>query len=401
MEDPKRGKPTMDSQFPSTSMHLTNLDLPPELITEILSRLRVKPLLKFRCVSKSWLALISSPEFIKTHLSICANNKDYTNHALMLGPRQPNNNLMYCSLRSLLYNDSVTHAFDLDYPMKLPHKSLSIVGSVNGLICFTIEEQHNFLWNPSIRMFKKLPYSRSTLRSKYFLMYGFGYDELHDDYKVVGITTSDNKGSCHVKIYSLNSHCWRSTDDFHGELPVGKSGMVVNGKLHWFTFIAGLSAIDRVGLNGRDIVSVNLADGKYGKVEHPCYGEGKFDLTLGVLGSDLSVVCNNGKTYTDVWVMKEYGVKESWIKMLTINPPNNPLNHLFCPLFCMSNKSQILFEDGSTFMIYNLKDDSIRYRNITNCADFRDANIYIESLVLPFRQKKPRMQQKRGLKKCR
>ncbi|KAG5588543.1 hypothetical protein H5410_048977 [Solanum commersonii] len=33
----------------------------------------------------------------------------------------------------------------------------TIVGSVNRLICFVIECTNLFIWNPSIRKFKKLP----------------------------------------------------------------------------------------------------------------------------------------------------------------------------------------------------------------------------------------------------
>nr|XP_009778684.1 PREDICTED: uncharacterized protein LOC104227997 [Nicotiana sylvestris] len=135
-------------------------------------------------------------------------------------------------------------------------------------------------------------------------MYGFGYDKLHDDYKVVGITYERNNNyvvdwshSHHVKLYSLNSHCWRSTDDFQSGMPVnGKSGMFVNGKLHWATSIHGINRD-----NGWDIISVNLADGKYGKVERPYYGEGDFEPKLGVVGSDLSAFCYYyGRTQTDI-----------------------------------------------------------------------------------------------------
>lgn len=192
---PKPKKPTNNSQFPSASMKDSVLKpipiLPAELITEILSRVPVKSLVKFRSVSKSWLALISSPEFINTHLTLSTNNnKDYTHHWLGMNFRAAKNGLHQyklqgCTVSSLLY-ESVAEEFDLDYPCKVLHDHFSVVGSVNGLICLVIEEYELVLWNPSIRKYKKLPVSIPAIRNKDFRpIYGFGYDKLHDDYKVV------------------------------------------------------------------------------------------------------------------------------------------------------------------------------------------------------------------------
>lgn len=63
--------------------------------------------------------------------------------------------------------------------------------------------------------------------------------------------------------------------------------------------------------------------------------------------------------------------------MYTINRPQNAgigfLNSFECQIY----NGEILFEFGSTFM----KDDSIKYQEITKCHAFWDANMYIESLV--------------------
>ncbi|MCD7451387.1 hypothetical protein HAX54_011695 [Datura stramonium] len=395
---PKRRKPVNHAQFCATSIQDSSFNrvsfLPAELITEILLRLPVKSLLQFRCVSKSWLASISSPEFVKTHLSVSANNKEYRRHRLMLRFDPPYCSLQECSFSSLL-NESVTEAFDLDYPMKISNKFIWIVGSVNGLICLAIEDKQLFLWNPSIRKFKKLPDSRATMKADSFFMYGFGYDEIHDDYRVV--VGFRSLGFFKVEIYSLNSDSWRSIDDFPSGVLSMKSGMLVNGKLHW----ANTAFQDLPSYNARGIISIDLANGKWGKVEQPCYGEGDFDSTLGVLGSDLSLFCNYQRIHADVWVWKEYGVKESWTKMFTINLPYDPVGYQCCPFFCMSNKGGILFQFGSTFMIYNPKDHSIRYSEITCYNAFYEADIFIESLVWPLFAKEPRMQQQRRLEKLR
>ena len=52
------------------------IDLPPEVMHEILSRLPVKPLCRFKLVSKPWLSLISNPKFIAMHSKAIENNKD-------------------------------------------------------------------------------------------------------------------------------------------------------------------------------------------------------------------------------------------------------------------------------------------------------------------------------------
>ncbi|XP_006360353.1 F-box/kelch-repeat protein At3g23880-like [Solanum tuberosum] len=391
-QNSKRSKPINQSQFPSTSMQdstFTTPNLPEELITEILKRVPVKSLLQFRCVSKSWLGIISSSDFVKTHLSLSANDKEYKHHRLMLSFVQPEYNLKDCSLGSLLYG-SVTEAFDLDYPMKNPVKSVWIVGSVNGLICVAIEENDLFIWNPSIRKFKRLPDSRPTLRCGYYFMYGFGYDEVHDDYKVVGIFCIFGAGGSYdveVKIYGLKSDSWRNVDDFQGGVLLNDSGKFVKGKLHWATTA-------RLGeYNGWDIISIDLKDEKWGKIEQPCYEKGNFDFVLGVLEDNLSVLCNYNKTRADVWVMKDYGVKDSWEKMYTISCPNDPGKYMFSPPLCMSKKGEILLVFGSIFMIYNPSDDSIRYPEVTNFDACLEAEIYTESLISPILQNEPIPQQ--------
>ncbi|XP_055810321.1 F-box/kelch-repeat protein At3g23880-like [Solanum dulcamara] len=365
---PKRRKLRKLTQIPSTSSNSIPT-LPDELIAAILVRVPVKYLLQFKCVSKNWFDLISSPEFVKTHLSFSA--KDYTRHiSLLQFERLEDSNMKYCSVSSLFHDDSVSEAFDLDCPMKNPPQGVYFSGSVNGLICLSNGFNELVIWNPSIRKFKKVLDFLPTQMGQCWFNCGFGYDEVHDDYKVVGIFSSMIKANFEAMIYSLKNDSLKTLEDFKPGLSYCGSPKFVKGKLHWIT--------TRRGRQG--ITSIDLVDEKWGKLEQPCsYKEG--DLNVGVLGGDLSVLCNSyERTHSDVWVMKEYGVKESWTKLYTIRFPEN---YTLSPPLFMYNEGEILFVFESTFAIYNTKNDSITYREVTNVDDSIEAELCIESLVCP------------------
>ncbi|PHT68092.1 hypothetical protein T459_27579 [Capsicum annuum] len=93
--------------------------------------------------------------------------------------------------------------------------------------------------------------------------FGFGYDEVRDDYKVAAIFHEITKCYINAKIYSLKSDSWTTVDDHQGEMVYDGLGKLVNGKLHWLT-----SIVD----GGWDIMSIDLVYEKCRKVEQPCYG---------------------------------------------------------------------------------------------------------------------------------
>ncbi|KAG5593422.1 hypothetical protein H5410_043936 [Solanum commersonii] len=374
--------------FPSNPMEDSNLTeiLPPELITEILLRVPVKSLLKFRSVSKFWLALISSRQFIKNHLSLSASN----HHVLIsIQNRDCKWNFKECLFRSL-FNDSVTEAFDLKYPIEDNSKLIDILGSCNGLILLMGYIACLLLWNPTTRMHKKLPNPRPRWKN-YYDDYGFGYDELHDDYKVVGIFyISGRSHGNEVKIYSLKSDSWTNIDycdedilntaDSDRTMRLRDSGFFANGKLHWdtITFSPNFDDVHKC----RRIICFDLANEKWEKVEKPSYGVGETDMCMGMLGSDFCVFRDYNKTQLGVWVMNGYGVKESWIKKFTIT---YPIKKDLCPPLFMSNKGEMLVALRTiTSIMYDSKDDAFRNPHVINCNDFHGVAIYVESLVCPF-----------------
>ncbi|PHT36737.1 hypothetical protein CQW23_24437 [Capsicum baccatum] len=273
-------------------------------------------------------------------------------------------------------------AIDFDFPPNKSNKSsIKAVGSANGLICVVLGYSDLFLWNPSIRKFKKLPSPRIV----FLYMYGFGYDELNDDYKVVCLTQKvyDDDSRYNVdKIYSLKNNSWKCLDEFRIGKLSNQTGMFVNGKLHWENTTKHFGCY-----SDWDVIFIDLTDGRWGEMEKPFYSEGKlrFEPCLGVLENDLSMLCHHLGSHADVWVMKEYGVKESWTKMFIIKYPYDNMGYsVFGPPFCMSSEGKILLRNDSVFMIYNPNDDSIRFPKVSNFGPLVEATLYVESLVWLF-----------------
>nr|GEW52374.1 F-box associated interaction domain-containing protein [Tanacetum cinerariifolium] len=90
-------------------------------------------------------------------------------------------------------------------------------------------------------------------------------------------------------------------------------GMFANGALHW----AGHNGEFR-SLNSWTIISLDLAKETYGEVLQPVYDKGEKDLKLGALGHCLCVTCSYLNDRVDLWVIKFYGVKDSWTILASI-----------------------------------------------------------------------------------
>ncbi|KAL3573775.1 hypothetical protein D5086_024388 [Populus alba] len=159
------------------------------------------------------------------------------------------------------------------------------------------------------------------------VMVGFGFSSMENDYKVVKIVYYSHRGSCirpsggndlpqsSVEILTLRSLTWRSL----GEIPYqifGKrpSQVLVNGRLNLATW-----PINRCS-SARLIVSFDLSEEKFYEVPRPdCGSLDKFNHNLVVLGGCLSASVYRKDGYLEIWVMKEYNVKESWINLYNID----------------------------------------------------------------------------------
>ncbi|KAI5332661.1 hypothetical protein L3X38_022790 [Prunus dulcis] len=122
-------------------------NLSEDIIADILSRLPVKFVGRFRCVSKSWLHLTTQPHFIQTHLNRTQTQKlILSSHSLF-------------SLDHLATIDDDMLPLELDFPLNTPLKTkwVLVSGSYNGLVCIMPQPEAFFIFNPSTRESMRVP----------------------------------------------------------------------------------------------------------------------------------------------------------------------------------------------------------------------------------------------------
>lgn len=377
----KRHKTMANNNNNNSTHDNNNPSLPEEIIYQILTRLPVKSLLQFRSVSKLWLALISSPQFIHTHLGQSIRDTSLKHHNIMLSSTHPYNHLTICSVYSV-FDDISCDVIQPDYPMKDPHNHVWVVGCVNGLVCLAVEEYTLFLWNPATRKSRRLRSPDVVLDYGCYLIYGFGYDQVADDYKVVGMFCFFRSGGEYdttVKVYSSKEDIWRKIGDFPFGIPFDDSGKFASGSLHW----AASGDMRSGSPDSWLIVAFNLATENYVEIAQPNFGNSEHDLTLGVLGESLCILCNYGRTIMDVWVMKEYCVRESWTKLVTIPYLNDPIRDRYSVPLAISENGVIVMEFEGRLVLYNANEKTLKDLEFCKRDLCLEAQTYVESLISP------------------
>ncbi|PIN07954.1 hypothetical protein CDL12_19486 [Handroanthus impetiginosus] len=342
-----------------------------KIITDILLRLPVKSLLRFKYTSKSWRSLISSKHFVKTHLENSTKNPPFACHRIISVTREGNKyDIQHCSLHPL-FPERVTYASYGDFPVDESVDSLRLLGSCNGLVCISINETKYFLWNPSARESKKLPdFDLKILSHSHIIEDGFGFDESSGDYKVYAASYDQLQDI--AKIYSLKQDSWTRINYNNKDVILSpRTGKFVSGNLHWI----------RVIEDEWYISSLDLKNGVYGIVERPSILDDHSSLVLGVLNGCLSAFCcSQDCKYLDLWVLKQYGVKDSWSKMMRISDNLFMDYMLLTPLDIISQNREVLFRYRWDLVVYKLKENRFWYLKTNGFKNLHKL-VHVESLV--------------------
>ncbi|XP_057462260.1 F-box protein CPR1-like [Actinidia eriantha] len=162
---------------------------PCELIENILLRISVKNLLRYKCISKSWHTLVDDLYFVKKHLEY--NVKSNTNLGLIVQEDADDSWMRTVHLDDMVGHDRCDFVRVDTGNVANNH---NIVGSCNGLICLSTLSYNLTIWNPSTGKAYNLPYNPTEISYRHpsildsptgtSIIFGFGYDNISDDYKV-------------------------------------------------------------------------------------------------------------------------------------------------------------------------------------------------------------------------
>ncbi|GMI74198.1 CONSTITUTIVE EXPRESSER OF PR GENES 1, CONSTITUTIVE EXPRESSER OF PR GENES 30 [Hibiscus trionum] len=369
--------------------------LPHDIIGGILCRLGVKDLLRLRCVSKECCCLIDDPGFIKLHLSHSV--KINSNLSLILQIRYGRHfSIRFDSLETFQMLKPEEQLFDISGYQKLnspldesgEEQGFFVLGSCNGLLGLVNNQEEVSLWNPSTRRSQMLPTARirfSPPRLSFrVIFYGFGYDHISDDYKLVRLVQFNGREGdafvSEVKVYSLKTNSWRRIKDFPFYLRVlsGVSGALVNNALHWL-------ASEKPTETRTLLVAFDLGTEEYRVVELPdCLADwycGSFHVMDGCLCIIATHLNFQG---IDIWMMKEYGVKESWIKFISIHQKlRSRLAANVLPLFQFKNRDSVLLNIEGSMFVYDLRSKWAHKLGNEGGLMPLKTEIMVESLVPP------------------
>ncbi|KAI9126996.1 hypothetical protein K1719_001555 [Acacia pycnantha] len=226
--------------------------LPKEIITNILKRLPVKSLIRFRCVCQHWKNLFKNPSFIADQLR---HSSHHNPHFLFFdtfiyGRETP------AQLKSLNCQMQIRDLQKSPLLDSLRAGIVKIIGSRNGLVCLEIRENilasspsSVFLWNPATTDAREVPRSRITDSC----VFGFGFSPSLNDYKIVAIARGMD---LRVEVYSLSRDSWKEIEieNFSEHLRYfGETTVSSNEAIFWKGFISGEERVKRV------IVSFDIA----------------------------------------------------------------------------------------------------------------------------------------------
>jgi F-box interacting protein len=354
-------------------------ELPEDLVTQILLWLPVVSLLRFKCVCKSWYALVTHQNFIRKHL-LHNKNKSDSNTQLLLKFRDLfTEDYVVSTISYETLQVSLTQPVPPLFSFHLMEEgNIFVVGCCDGLVClhgFSIYHFNVVIWNPATKETKVVVPESNVHQSRGHFIggIGFGFDAKTNDYKIIKILRYPDhnirRNYAYQKVvYSLSSDSWRKVDGWE----YTKGHFLTDECKGQMTYINGMASWRAAGEAGDDwagVLSFDMSEEVFLETplpddvmrnRNPLVWDELFVLNQSI-GMAVRIWSEDWlQFHFDIWSLLEVGVKDSWTKLFTIGESSRiiqPLGFWKNDTMFFENSNELVLYDPSTKQITNLQFD--------------------------------------------
>ncbi|CAA7013199.1 unnamed protein product [Microthlaspi erraticum] len=244
---------TRKKKFPKRKKKRNTIDLPEDLVVEILSRVPEASLAPFRSISKGWNALIKKEERLakKSRILMLIDFRVYLASVDLPGSHE---NVVKLT----------TSEFSLKDPLSNSSKEVDIrnVFHCDGLLLCTTTDKRLVVWNPRSG---ETSWVKPRISHEESDIYALGKSSCNK-YKILRINTFPYIPTCLVEyeVYDFNTNSWRVTvgENRGWYILAGRPlcGMSVSGNTYW---LAHASSFDEF------LLSFDFSTERFGRVSLP------------------------------------------------------------------------------------------------------------------------------------
>ncbi|KAJ4845583.1 hypothetical protein Tsubulata_049785 [Turnera subulata] len=204
--------------------------LPPEIISDILSRPPIESILRCRSVCKSWNTLIKNPSFTEIQL-----NRTRTLPCQAILQLRYGNTLLLLNFQNRTIKKIPFKQMKLPAHMEFKLSGSLVISSCNGLLCIAPKMKIDpvLVCNPMTRECLALPSSELKMRYTSHQL-GFHYDPSSSRYKVIREYKYRENEVSRFQILSIGDSSWRELASPQYVLDcVFRAAVYWNGAFHW------------------------------------------------------------------------------------------------------------------------------------------------------------------------
>lgn len=356
--------------------------LPTEIVIEILKRLPVKSILRFTLVCKLWYSIITNPNFITIHLNHNRNNNNLLVRFYTNNDRKEH----YLLLPDVEKFDE--NSVELEFPFYSSIGYFRIIGSCNGLIClcddYFQDAENVIIWNPCVRKSITLAFPEKP-PNPYMCVIGFGFDSSKNVFKVVRVVYEKEclnqlRVPPDVEVYEQGGLGWRTigcAPPHYCMVEFMWSQVFVHDSVHWIAY-------DPCVADGfyNLIIAFEMKNEVFREIKLPpdVADQRPTCLSVTLFGDSLAVFCGgqSGSGACSVWVMRDYGVFESWVNLYNINLPGV----LSRSLGFRNNGEIVISSDTGDLISFDGDTKTMTNTIIRGSAYSLKVQSFVESLIL-------------------